>query len=568
MTDIKSENKAFFWASVFLQSLQQAGVSHAVISPGSRSTPLTLAAATLPEIKTHVVLDERSAAFFALGIGKATKQPAALICTSGTAVANYFPAVIESRMSGVPLLCLTSDRPAHLRSTGANQAIDQLNIFGSYPVFFHDVGEPVMKRDDLNRLSTLAAEAVFYATDQQGPVHINFPFSKPLEPEPSFLDSSRKNRKEFIADSTGVFQQEQKPAFQFDDDTLHKLQSSDQPLIIAGQLAAKSSLKAIFSLAHTLNAPVLSEQGVEDPGYTIQGFEGFLRNENHRNQLEPDFILRFGRQPASKSLLQAIERWQPHHHIYLADSFQQVDVKDTTTHFTEWNGKPFNTDDITLKKKDWLQKWKRTERTYFKQSEQFLEKSTVLTDGHVYHYLVPQIPDGWFICISNSFPARDHSMFGQWSTQKTFTNRGASGIDGITSTAMGINAGLDQPGILFTGDLAFLHDTNALLNAQKLKQPLVVVVINNNGGSIFRMLPIADHSDYFLPYFETPQKADITALSKSYGVITKLIGDLDALKEIDLLNLVSEAGSKLTILECQTDPDASMRLRKKIWDKT
>lgn len=568
MIDIKSENKAFVWASVFLQSLQQAGMSHVVISPGSRSTPLTLAAAALPGIKTHVILDERSAAYFALGIGKATNQPAALICTSGTAVANYYPAVIEARMSSVPLLCLTSDRPPHLRNTGANQAIDQLNIFGSYSVFFQDVGEPVMKRNDLNRLSKLAGKAVFHSRGQQGPVHLNFPFSKPLEPVPSFLDSSREKTKEFIADSTDIVHEKQTATFQFDDETLHQLQSSSKPLIIAGQLAVKSSLEAIFSLAQTLNAPVLSEQGIEDPEYAIQGFEGFLRNKNNKTRLEPDFILRFGRQPASKNLLQAIKRWKPDRHIYLSDSFQQVDVKNTTTLFAEWNGSDFDINGITPKKEDWLQKWKHKEQNYFDRSSKILEDTSSLTDGHIYHHLVPQIPDDWSIFISNSFPARDRSMFGRWGTQKTFTNRGASGIDGITSTAMGVNIGLNQPGILFTGDLAFLHDTNALLNAKKLNQPLVVVVINNNGGSIFRMLPIADHSDYFSPYFETPQKADITALTTSYGIGAKTIQKLDDLKEIKLQNLISESISKLVVLECQTDPDASMKLRKKLWDKS
>lgn len=564
MTDLKKENKAFYFATIFLRSLQQASVKHIIISPGSRSTPLTLAAAALPALKKHIILDERSAAFFALGIGKATNQPAALVCTSGTAVANYYPAVIEARMSGVPLLLLTADRPAKLIKAGANQAINQQHIFGEYPVFFHDVGEPMMEESDLSRLSKLASRAFHYTKSRQGPVHLNFPFSKPLEPETSFVAATLDENKDISSSPVP----KKASSFRFDNNILKAFNKAEAPVIIVGQLTPKATLNAIFNLAKKLNAPVLSEQGICLPGYAIQGFEGFLRDDARKKKLAPDLILRFGRQPASKSVLQAITYWKPDQHIYISDSSNPSNIAHTNTGTVDWDGSEFETGKIIPKPNTWLKKWEKTEKDYFKKTVALFSDQPQLTDGHIYHHLAPLIPDNWFVFVSNSFPARDRSMFGRWGTQKIFTNRGASGIDGITSTAIGVNAGGNQPGVLFTGNLAFLHDTNALLNAAKLNQPMIVVVINNQGGSIFRMLPIAEHDQYFSTYFETPQQADITALSKSYGIHCKRVKNIRELKKIDLQQLAANSPSKLIVLECKTDADASMKIRKELWGES
>jgi 2-succinyl-5-enolpyruvyl-6-hydroxy-3-cyclohexene-1-carboxylate synthase len=230
-----------------------------------------------------------------------------------------------------------------------------------------------------------------------------------------------------------------------------------------------------------------------------------------------------------------------------------------------WNS--FCFDDIKPgnKSQSWLKKWKEMEARYIDTTAKVVAEKQVLTDGAVYHHIAPFIPQNWTIFFSNSFPARDHSMFGRWNTQKIFTNRGASGIDGITSTAMGVNIGSGQPGILFTGDLAFLHDTNALLHHQNLVKPLVVVVVNNNGGSIFRMLPVADHQEYFSTYFETPQHADIIKLAESYSNSVQKIETLNQLKQIDLEMLVAESNQALHIIECKTNPEVSMELRKELW---
>jgi len=566
MSSSDAGNKAFYWAAFFLQVLKQQGLEHIIISPGSRSTPLTMAAAASEDLCKHVVLDERSAAYMALGIGKSTNNPPVLICTSGTAVANYFPAVIEARSGGVPLLLLTADRPPHLHHSGANQSIDQQKIYGQYPVFFHDVGEPSIDKKGLESLQRLAAQSVHHAKSQGGPVHINFPFRKPLEPDKEYIESFKQDIQPFELKNKHAFSSGKEEEFSFQPHISSTVKNAENPLIVIGQLAAKTNLQPIFDLARQLSAPVLSEQGVIDSKFAIQGFDGFLRNPVNRRNLKPDVIFRFGCQPASKSLLQALASWTPEAHIYLSDSGEWTDVENATTDFIDWNGECFDNIDCLNLSDRWLKKWKKTEQNYFERASKTFTKQETLTDGHIYHHIAPMIPESWTVFVSNSFPARDHSMFGQWRENKVFTNRGASGIDGITSTAMGVNIGSRQAGILFTGDLAFLHDLNALLNHKKLVSTLVIVVINNQGGSIFRMLPIAEHQKYFNPYFETPQEVNISRLAQSFEIHRKTINTIDQLEKFNLKDFVLKSEQNLHLIECVTDPEASMRVRKNLWE--
>lgn len=560
MTDLHPKNQGFYRATLLLRSLLKNGLSHVVISPGSRSTPLTMAAAVLPQLEKHVILDERSAGFTALGIGKATSNPAALVCTSGTAVANYYPAVIEARKSGVPLLLLTADRPAHLQNTGANQTIDQKKIFGSYPVLFKHLDETT--DTDKSIFEHLARQVFSYSQDRQGPVHLNLPFAKPLEPKPDFLQAIAEENKKLEIHTTKKKSRNPEQPIQLDQAITDTIRSARRPLIIVGQTAPGPHLNTISDWAARLNAPILSEQGRIDSISTMGGFEGFLRNPTMQTQLEPDLILRFGRQPASKSLLNAIRKWQPRAHIHFSDTGEISDIDQTTTHFVNWNGAPFPENLSSEASRQWLNQWEKTETAYRNELQRCLGETNKLTDGHVYHRLTPAVPNDWWVFISNSFPARDQSMFAQWGAQSIFTNRGVSGIDGITSTAAGINIGGNRPVILFTGDLAFLHDTNALLNQKKLKQPLVIIVINNSGGSIFRMLPVAEHQDHFKTYFETPQQVNIKQLAAAYDLNYEGIDSPEQLRDLSLQNYTSPG---ISIVECKTDPDASMRVREKMW---
>jgi 2-succinyl-5-enolpyruvyl-6-hydroxy-3-cyclohexene-1-carboxylate synthase len=562
MTDSQAGNAAFRWATIFLQSLQQYGVQHVVLSPGSRSTPLTLAAASNDQLQKHIILDERSAAFTALGIGKATNRPAVLICTSGTAVTNYYPAVVEARQSGVPMILATADRPPHLRATGANQAIDQHNIFGDYPVLFHDVGEPRLGDKDLNRLSMLGQQAVHISQEKRGPVHLNFPFRKPLEPEKKIFENdnptpSNHNSPKRSANSFSIT---------LSKDLKNDISLSERPLIIVGPLAPDDNTTCITQIADRIRAPILSESAI-DHDNTIRWFSGFLRNENLRAELNPDLILRFGFQPTSKSLESGLTNWSPDNHYHFASTGQWQDATFSGAERVAWMGNAIKIDEIESKSHpDWIKKWKTFEKKFGRHVDQSFKQEPKLTDGAIYYTFTSQIPPDHFISVSNSFPARDIHLFGKQSARlPLFQNRGASGIDGITSTAIGLSLGLDRPGILFTGDLAFLHDTNALLNHNKLEQSLTVIVINNAGGNIFRMLPIKEYEEHFTTYFETPQSVNIQQLTGAYDIPYLGIDDLSGLQNVDLQQW-SKKHSGLSVIECQTDADASMKLRKKLWN--
>jgi 2-succinyl-5-enolpyruvyl-6-hydroxy-3-cyclohexene-1-carboxylate synthase len=559
MTDFHDGNAALQWTRTFFQAVQDYGVRHIIISPGSRSTPLTLAAASNPHFKKHVILDERSAAFTALGIGKASNIPAVLICTSGTALANYYPAVIEARQSGVPMILATADRPPHLRATGANQAIDQLKIFGDYPVFFHEVGEPRLEDQDLNRLKLLGQQAVSISQEQRGPVHLNFSFRKPLEPEQ--LNQVPKDPNSL--NSTSDFTQNK---IQLSESLQEKISASKRPLIIVGPLAPKDDINSIAEMAEQINAPILTESAI-DHSNSISGFSGFLRNDDLRADVEPDLILRFGFQPISKSLEWGLKEWKPAKHYHFASTHEWQDATSTGAQRIAWMGQKIQWDNISSDTTSgWLEHWKSAEQKFEGYFKKYIVQESSLTDGAIYHHLTPQIKNNHFLAVSNSFPARDVHLFGHQSGKiSLYQNRGVSGIDGVTSTAIGISLALNQPGILFTGDLAFLHDTNALLNHKELEHPLTIVIINNLGGSIFKMLPVQQHEKYFKSYFETPQSADIGKLAGAYGIPYHNIDSLSQLHKIEFSKWLNQHPG-LSIIECQTDADASMALRKKLWN--
>lgn len=562
MTDLDAGNATFFWTTTFFRALQKQGIRHIVISPGSRSTPLTLAAATNNHFQKHVILDERSAGFTAMGIGKATNNPAVLVCTSGTALANYYPAVIEARQSGIPLILATADRPPNLRATGANQATDQLKIFGDYPVFFHEVGEPAISEEDLNRLQMLSQQAVSMALDQRGPVHLNFPFRKPLEPDADFIQKITGENKRIAVSEPATTTS----SITFSGKVSNAISGAHKPLIIIGPLAPNDSLDSVIKLAEELDCPILSETSIQSPK-AIDGFSGFLRNDLHMKELQPDLILRFGFQPTSKSLELGLKSWSPANHFHFSSTESWQDATSDGAEHIPWKGKSFRIEALSPStEKSWLPKWKEVEQAFQSHAEKAISSHSELTDGSIYHFLTPQIPDGQFAMVSNSFPARDIHLFGQLdASTPLFLNRGVSGIDGITSTAFGISIGLQKPGVLFTGDLAFLHDTNALLNHKLIKHPLTVIVINNNGGSIFRMLPVEQHQKYFNPYFETPQSANIKKLVGTYNIPYHPIDSLDKLRDFELLNW-QQKHPGVSVIECRTGADTSMQLRKELWN--
>lgn len=558
------------WSAQLLQSLCEYGVKHLFLSPGSRSTPLTMAAALHPNLQKHVVLDERSAAFMALGASKESNLPSVLICTSGTAAANYFPAIVEAKESGVPLIVLTADRPPNLRNLGSSQTTDQVKMYGGHAVFFHDAGEPSPDVRDMKRLEYLAKQAVEQSVEYGGAAHINLPFRKPLEPTENqlrevtaFYESRHQNRSKYRRATSGTIH--------LDDEVLQLLNQSEKPLIITGPTYPGHSLcETIQTFSERLQAPVIAEPGSGYPAthtHSIRRFEQFLREQIFLKTNAPDLIIRFGDQPFTSSVLTALESWNTTPLIHISTRFADQDHAMSVLYKIICKQEhTLETDVIHPKNSSsWLESWLSNDKNAERVLTKVLEKEQVFTDGHVFRYLEKLIGENWNVMISNSLPPRDMTLFGT-SKANQFVNRGTAGIDGIISTAIGISLSSKKPTCCITGDLAFLHDSNALLSLQKASIPFVVVVINNGGGSIFRMLPIYKNlnsyfsDEMFQTYFETPQKSSIEKLAEAWGIDYRLISSIDELHQLDFDSMTGSG-----IIECKTDASVSMAMRKNLW---
>jgi 2-succinyl-5-enolpyruvyl-6-hydroxy-3-cyclohexene-1-carboxylate synthase len=551
--------------SVLVRSLYENGVRYAVISPGSRSTPVTLAFAIHKGFRKHIVIDERSAGFIALGIGKETGVPAVLVCTSGTAAANYLPAVAEAKHSGVPMIIISADRPPHLRGIGSSQTIDQFKLYGDQAVFFHEIGELRNEIEDLKRLELLGRQSVHDSVFYGGAVHLNAAFRKPLEPTESELIEQEKITAKLTAKAS-------KPVprsgitWKPDQDLEELLNSSVRPVIVAGPMNPHHCLKELlFRLSDKKKIPVIAEpgSGIVIKEFQIHNFEQILRNKELQPSVRPDCIIRSGDQPYSKSVLDALSDWDeiPVIQFIARNSWQDhtMSVKkkiiigpDTVADLKRI---------VPNKSNKWLSSWKEHDLQAESKLTRLITSSGTLTDGHIFHHFSPQIAEGWNVMISNSFTVRDMALFGK-SPARTHVNRGAAGIDGIISTAIGISHSSDKPTCCFVGDIAFLHDSNALLSLRSLKNPFVIIVVNNGGGTIFRMLPVHGHKNYYSDYFETPQQAKLEQLAKSHSISYRKIDSIKKLKKTD----INRFQNGVVIIEVQTDATASMLLRKKLWE--
>jgi 2-succinyl-5-enolpyruvyl-6-hydroxy-3-cyclohexene-1-carboxylate synthase len=541
-------NLATWWCATFADAAYQNGLRHAVIAPGSRSTPLTLAFAAHPGIKTHVMVDERVAGFYALGIAKSSGIAAAVITTSGTAVANLYPAVMEARASETPLLVLSADRPPMHRGIGASQTLDQIKIFGDAPLFFHEVGEPREDKPDVNRLIVLAKQSM-RVVQTGGPVHLNFAFRKPLEPSNVF------------SYPFSVISEESSPTTENRQLKTISIPPTQHPILLAGPNHNRSGYgKLISELALRLNAPIFAEPGAHD-GTPFPESHVFPATDYFLRDIQPDLVIRFGHHPVSKGAELLLSTGIRQIHVFDGKQMQNPELVDV-----EWIDAPaesiqFEVD--TPADPSWLATLQEKKSDFLTKRDVILANEPAFSDLHVYHELLPQLGDV-DIMVSNSFPIRDLDLM--WNPalsaggMRVFVNRGAAGIDGVTSTACGIVAGSGRPAVLFTGDLAFLHDLNALLTRSELPSRLVVVVVNNGGGTIFRMLPLNESEETHRRYFETPQDVDISALCAGYKVEYQRAESASQLTA----HRLQFTDSGIKVIECITDPAASMNLRKSL----
>ncbi|MEX0844292.1 MAG: 2-succinyl-5-enolpyruvyl-6-hydroxy-3-cyclohexene-1-carboxylic-acid synthase [Balneolaceae bacterium] len=564
MPENDPQNIAFYWSTVFVRSLFDEGVQHVVISPGSRSTSLTLAFSAHAGFTKHVCIDERSAAFAALGLAKFSGIPAVLVCTSGTALANYFPAVIEASQSGTPLIIASADRPPHYRALGASQTIDQIKIFGNYPVYFHETGEPNPNERAYKRLQLAAVQAVKESINKSGVSHINFAFSKPFEPDPKYLkqvefENEKQSRHPSPKYSTQNGNMELGETFWSD------LISAERPLIVVGPSSKSDKLDFITPLARTLDAPILAEPGSQVPTsrHTIQGFEGFLNSSENWEVLNADLILRFGQQPVSKAVNQYLDKYSGAMQISFMNPNQWTDGS-LSSDKQIYLESSLSIPDVTgSADKNWLKKWKKTEKDSKVFREEQLHPTNPITDGYVFSKISENLSKKAFTMLSNAFPVRDMSLFGEFDGKEMYVNRGAAGIDGITSTAIGLSISAEKAGVLFIGDIAFLHDSNALLMAKEVKHPLVIVILNNGGGTIFRMLPVHQIKNKYTQYFETPQTAKIAALCRAHNIDHTLISRPEQIIST-FEKLMEKKG--IHVMECMTGADESMEQRHTLWN--
>lgn len=565
---INFNNTNSIWASVLVETLSHLGLTTAVISPGARSTPLTLAFAEHPGIEAIPILDERSAAFFALGRARQTKQPIALVCTSGTAGANYYPAVIEAHESCVPLLILTADRPPELRQCNAGQTIDQQRLYGAYTRWYSELTTPCL---DLKRLAYLRQTVVqgwersLYPT--RGPVHVNLPFRDPTPaPEAPAQQFAAQFPGDFFS-SIGPLPLSIAPVMEVKEFYAEMLQYS-RGILIAGIDQPQSPepyCRAIANLSKHLGWPVLAEglspvRNYADLNpYLISTYDLMLRNSDLARELTSDYVIRIGETPTSKELRTWLERTQPRQWI-VDNSDRNLDpLHGKTTHLRlsieHLPPPPSPLPSPSPHLPHWL-----TAETQLRQAlDQTFAPIEFLCESKIVWLLSQQLPTQTPLFVANSLPIRDMEWFwrpGNLQVQ-IYCNRGANGIDGTLSTALGI-AHHNRSSVLLTGDLAFLHDTNGLLMAHQLQGHLTIVLINNKGGGIFEMLPVSQIGSAFETFFATPQMVHLPRLCAAYEIEYEFITGWQQLQE--RLNPLPQQGVR--VLEICSDRKLNAQWRQ------
>lgn len=526
------------WGALTVEVLARLGVASFVVSPGSRSTPLTLAAARNPKVEAIPVLDERSAGFFALGLAKRTRKPVALICTSGSAVANYFPAVVEASMSGTPLLILSADRPPELRDCGSGQTIDQLKFFGDYARAFYELALPEVAPQMLAYLRQTLVHAVGQSLDgNPGPVHLNFPFRDPLVPK---TDGSTVIASETLMAAATVMTrpcESVRCSGSLDAVAVERLASHSHGLIVVGDQNPSEGDEAfadsVALLSRKLGWPVLTDVLNPLRGHAGE-FSGLLTHYDAllREGLGSTLgskvtaVLQIGALPTSKVLrawladLDAVsfllsERPQNLDPLHRVATVLRGSAHTLVEHLPHSRVEP-----------GWIADWGAAESAVADRIDARLESVGDLFEGKVAWLLSRHLPVRSAVFLASSMSVRYAEYF--WSASNravsVFSNRGANGIDGTLGTALGVAHG-GRPAFLLTGDLAFLHDSNALLLREELKGSLTVVLINNNGGGIFEHLPVAEMETDFERYFATPQPVDLAQLCAAHGVSHSRISD-------------------------------------------
>jgi len=544
-----------------IEELLRCGVHHFCIAPGSRSTPLTWAVAENPKAKTHIHFDERGLAFMALGLAKASEEPVALICTSGSAVANFLPAVVEASQSHIPLILLTADRPPELIDTGANQAIIQPGIFSHYVRWEAQLSTPSEDVSPTYLLSTVD-QAVYQARGlDAGPVHVNCPYREPLAPDGvSYEQPTEKQYSDWKNLDKPLTRYEFKGEYVISSDAIAGLiKASAKGVIITGQINLPDS-ERVMNIAKHLNWPVVADctsnlRFGQDSQLILEHADLMLA-DSKSPLLEWDCVLQFGSPFVSKRLQQALENCPPEHFIRVAACSNRVDPGHQLTHRFMCSVASFEN---SVKKIPGAQdmNWNASCSESNARIVDSLKKARSLqelTEPGAIRRIIAQCPDDSVLILGSSMPIRDADMYGTAEKKKleVTANRGASGIDGTVGTAVGFALSRKTVATLIIGDLTALHDLNSLAMVGELNTPFVVVVINNQGGGIFSMLPIAAQKKNFEPFWGTPHALEFEKFAAGFGLEYAIPQSLDELGEYYSNAIVS---NKSTLIEIRTDRD-------------
>jgi 2-succinyl-5-enolpyruvyl-6-hydroxy-3-cyclohexene-1-carboxylate synthase len=551
LSDLEPSNLVNLWAMLVAEELIRLGVNLVCIAPGSRSTPLVAAFAKRPELKKVVCQDERSAGFFALGAARATKNPAVVVVTSGSAVANLLPSVVEASNDHVPVLVFTADRPPELRNVGANQTIDQTKIFGNYVRSFVDVPVPDAKVPLRYLLSTVDQAFRMSTGRSPGPVHLNFMIREPFdidageEWDRSLLDPLERWR-ESAAPLTSLVTTEAVAGI---------MDCAESGIIVAGAIRDADTETALLQLAERMKWPivadVLSNLRFVKSDSVAHFADLALLDENLASQA-PDVVLQFGGRLVSKRLQHYLDKRESRAHILVSDGEERLDPACVATHLVTTNVKTLIDELISspLEKggrgdfgeKTWLENSKLVEQTLLE-----LKVDESLTEISVARSLLAKLNSEHFLFCASSMPIRDLNMFGAShpNPPRLYANRGASGIDGIVSTACGVSKALQKKGVLLTGDLTFLYDTNGLSLLKSLDNPLVTVVVNNQGGGIFTMLDIHRQKEIFTPYFDAEHDVDLSGLCAAYKINFLRVAEMG--EWLETLERIVQTGEHLVV---------------------
>ena len=517
-----------FTASETARLCAQKGVRFAVVSPGSRSAPLVISFLQEEKIKCLRIIDERSAAFFALGMAQQLRSPVALICTSGSAVLNYGPAIAEAFYQRVPLLVITADRPEEWVDQGEGQAIRQQDVLALH--MKRSVQLPRSITDELSRwhCGRLINEAIDHCLlPVAGPVHLNIPFAEPLYDRIEAHDRPARSIEQLPTESFVL------PPFA--QSCAEVLSTAKKVMILIGQGHPDTAIKEhLKKLASFPQIAVLTEStsNLDDPSFITcidRAIEG-INAENERD-LRPDVLITFGGAVISKRIKGLLRKWRPGQHWNIDQGQRHYDTYQSLTRDINVSPEIFLAqivDQVRPAKSTFNSDWNEADRITAERQRSFL-KNAPFSDLTVFAELIERIPDRTDIHLANSTPARYAQLFDRGMGHRYWSNRGTSGIDGCTSTAAGAAFATDRTTTLISGDIAFLYDSNAFWNDQ-LSPHLKIIVIDNGGGNIFRFIEGPDRDQELLPWFEAPHKRSIEKLVRSYDLPYFQANDIASLR--------------------------------------